>query len=322
MNVYRNLRNLVAGAGIGLYSMLGIGCNNAPTAKVTEPDGTEVRALTEDPYRIVLSLNRDDIINGLEGFVLHASDNDGPEVLTGTLYTTNKDNPVVAVIHGGTNSVSMRNINSTLRWPFDIVYTGNGNINRGTYDLFTIKLDDGWPVGRNNYTIVADVSTGTSHPGMPPEDNDNGHDDQMDDNDNMNDNGMPSIEDLLNQTYAEFVGNNHVPLESLNNTNFMVHLHTPTELLDSITDIKFKLECLGPNPCLNVDTLYGEPYNGEFIEPIMAGEVEDMAVYHVSGTLIKEENCDSKYEVLQAVFKVNLGNGYVHFNDSIVAKID
>ena len=285
------LRNKIFGIGAGIASLIFGGCNSAPTARITEPDGTEVKPLSSNPYRFVLSINRDDIINGLEKFILKAKDKDGPENLKGTIYAVEKNGPVVPIITKGEDT------KERLTWEFILSYTGKGNISRGTYPMFEVSLDDGYIFhGPVVYTVVADVSVGGSL-----------LDDILDSNgDDMDDNGGGTpIEDLLNITYAEFVGSNGEPLDEITTENFRVLLYMPEELANRVDNPSFSMRELGDNPCITVQSVSGprEVNNG---------------TWEVTGTLTGEQ-CSSPFELLEASFGLTIGNGNVFINDSLEA---
>ncbi|MFH1802983.1 MAG: hypothetical protein ABH864_06070 [archaeon] len=135
---------LIVGTAITLGAVVG-GCpqagNNAPTFKLSETDGTEIRTINSEAIAheygwdeaIVLPMNREDIYNGDEKFVVSASDNDGPEALTGNFYP--QDGTV------GVNVTSGRNLEGQLNW--NVSLTGD-NVPRGTYPLLVGTVRDGY----------------------------------------------------------------------------------------------------------------------------------------------------------------------------------
>lgn len=299
------LRTGAAATMIGAGASIAGGCwaaNHAPTAVITEPNGTIVRPLDNDPYRIVLSVNRDDIIKGTENFIFEASDTDGPGVLKASSIYTVGGNPVKAVTNAGGSGTRNR-----ITIPFKLVPTGDGEISRGTYNLLRVNLDDEYflsrPVG---YTVTVDVSRGSSLSDDPT----NG-DDQPDNGD-----GIPNLDDLLRQSRAEF-GSIVKPITELTQGGFRVELSIPKELEDRVDSINFEMVEFGGNPNVNVATINGKPYKpGDRIEPTKIGD----GLYEVEGT-IKSDGSGSPYEALDARFLIKIGGGTISINDSLEAII-
>lgn len=285
--IYNNLRNAAGGLFIAVSSYLCGGCNNAPIATLTESNGTVIKTVTNTPYRFEISLDREDINEGLEDFVFIGRDNDGPNPLRASSVYTVGNNPMIAV----TNQGGSGNRNK-IEIPFKITHVGNKPISRGTYDLLKISLDDGWFFNRPlTYTIAVDISRDI------PNNDPNG------DNGDSGVNGQTPIEDLLSITRAEFVDDDGMPLLELTSKDFRIELSMPEELANRVGVPTFTTHEYGNNPCIKVN---------KFNEP---REIDE-GVWEVNGTLTVG-NCTSPYELLEGSFGLDIGNGRVFVNDSL-----
>ncbi|MFH1802984.1 MAG: hypothetical protein ABH864_06075 [archaeon] len=134
--------------------------NAPPQISISELNGTEIRSTESKALAreygwdeaIILPVNRLDVAEGREKFIVNAYDSDGPEALTANFYAMD---PLTTSIYQGANT------KESINWHIEL--GANSTIPRGTWPIAEGEVNDGC----HSYTvgILGSVSPGASFEG-------------------------------------------------------------------------------------------------------------------------------------------------------------